>query len=462
MLLKNSLKLYFKFDILTKNFSELNMYKVNDLIEITTLFLDKVDDEGRYLSYNYCYNYFNDNYKTNNNDKKNEMTLYLYAYLASWGMLRNSFLLYKSPFFSRKVIDILCEEKSTGNNTPIETLKENIINAYKYKDINAKPIDSEDNINYYYKEEMKKAVSPTSIDTLVSKIILGTLGTVPAYDRFFKITAENMGLCQTLNTKSLNQLQKFIDANKDDIDKIIKDNKLNYTPMKIVDIYFWQKAYNLSPIHRIVDLSKKDYSAKINKQINEQIEKCKTLNQTWYNKLINSPLKNKDDYKNIISICEKIKKDYYNDAIVIDLQNYQDKDYDFVYETKKALYKDYVIQNWGKWKEKDQKDFFEKYIKANKEHIYILTSGNTKIGFIDYNIGQNIVDIGNLCINKEYQGKGIGSRILEEIINKNLDKTISLQVFIQNERAIKLYNKLGFKISSSSNTHHTMILEPRN
>jgi RimJ/RimL family protein N-acetyltransferase len=308
---------------------------------------------------------------------------------------------------------------------------------------------------------MKKAVSPTSIDTLVSKIILGTLGTVPAYDRFFKITAENLGICKTLNSTSLDQLQKFIDANKDDIDKIIEDNKLNYTQMKIVDIYFWQKAYNLSPIHRTIDLAKKDYSAKINKQIKEQIEKCKTLNQTLYNKLVNLPLKNKDNYKNIISICEKIIKDYYNDAIVIDLQNYQDEDYEFVYDTKKSLYKDYVIQNWSKWIEKDQKGFFEKYIKTNKEHIYILTSGNTKIGFIDYNIGQSNVDIGNLCINKEHQGKSIGSRILEEIINQNLDKTISLQVFIQNERAIKLYNKLGFKISSSSNTHHTMILEPR-
>lgn len=140
---------------------------------------------------------------------------------------------------------------------------------------------------------------------------------------------------------------------------------------------------------------------------------------------------------------------------------YQDTDYDFVYKTKKALYKDYIIQNLDKWIEKDQKDFFEKYIKEHKEHIYILTSGNTKIGFIDYNIRQDIVDIGNLCINKEYQGKGIGSRILEEIINKNLDKTISLQVFIQNERAIKLYNKLGFIITKSTNTHHTMTLKPR-
>ena len=145
----------------------------------------------------------------------------------------------------------------------------------------------------------------------------------------------------------------------------------------------------------------------------------------------------------------------------IKLHPYQDTDYNFIYKTKKTLYKDYVVQNWGKWKEKDQKYFFKKYIENNKKHISILVNNTAKIGFIDYLTNNNYVEIGNICINKKYQGKGIGSQILNEIINKNSNKTISLQVFIQNERAIKLYNKLGFKISSSSNTHHTMTLKPR-
>ena len=145
----------------------------------------------------------------------------------------------------------------------------------------------------------------------------------------------------------------------------------------------------------------------------------------------------------------------------IKLHPYQDTDYNFIYKTKKTLYKDYVVQNWGKWKEKDQKYFFKKYIENNKKHISILVNNTAKIGFIDYLTNNNYVEIGNICINKKYQGKGIGSQILNEIINNNSNKTISLQVFIQNERAIKLYTKLGFKISSSSNTHHTMILEPR-
>ena len=93
--------------------------------------------------------------------------------------------------------------------------------------------------------------------------------------------------------------------------------------------------------------------------------------------------------------------------------------------------------------------------------LYISINGSGKIGFIDYLTDNNYVEIGNICINKKYQGRGIGSQILNEIINNNSNKTISLQVFIQNERAIKLYTKLGFKISSSSKTHHTMILEPR-
>ena len=445
------------------------MYKVNDLIEVVTPFLNKIDDEGRYLSYDYCYNTFTKNYNTTNENKKDEMTLYLYAYLASWGMLRNSFLLYKSPFFSRKVIDLLCSEKKKKTPTDIETLKENIIKSYKYKDITAEPIDSKDNINYYYKEEEKKAVSPTSIDTLVSKIILGTLGTTPAYDRFFKITAKNMGMCQTLNTKSLNQLQQFIEANEDDIDKIIKDNNLNYTQMKIVDIYFWQKAYNLSPISRIIDLATKAPSNKINKQINEQIERCKTLNQTWYNKLENQPLNNKQDYNNIIAICKNIEKDYYSKAIVIDLQKYNanndtnKEDYKYIYTTKKSLYKDYVKEYYGNWVEKQQKEFFQKYIENNKEHLYIITSVNQKIGFIDYKIdtNNNTLEINNICINNEFQNIGLGSKLLKEIIDSNPNYTITLQVFTNNTGAIKLYQRLGFEIITTNSTHHTMLLKPK-
>ncbi len=145
--------------------------------------------------------------------------------------------------------------------------------------------------------------------------------------------------------------------------------------------------------------------------------------------------------------------------ITIETQNYQSKNYDYIYKIKKSLYADYVIENYGKWEENKQIEFFETYINNNKNHIYIIISNKQNIGFLDYQVNNKMVEINNICIDKKHQGKGIGTYILKNIINSNLDKTISLQVFIQNKKAINLYTKLGFKIIQSSKTHHTMLLE---
>ena len=49
-------------------------------------------------SYDLCRQFFIANWKNQNQDKKNELALNLYAYLASWGMLRNSFSLVRISF----------------------------------------------------------------------------------------------------------------------------------------------------------------------------------------------------------------------------------------------------------------------------------------------------------------------------------------------------------------------------
>ena len=56
----------------------------------------------------------------------NYITLNLYAYLASWGMLRNSFLMQKDYLFSKPVVEILCKDKYS-NLISFNPFKENII-----------------------------------------------------------------------------------------------------------------------------------------------------------------------------------------------------------------------------------------------------------------------------------------------------------------------------------------------
>ena len=72
-------------------------------------------------------------------------------------------------------------------------------------------------------------------------------------------------------------------------------------------------------------------------------------------------------------------------------------------------------------------------------------------------IENNTFEIGNICIKPKYQNKGIGTAILKEIIFENKGKNIKLQVFKINERAIKLYEKMGFEKTDENKTHYIMM-----
>ena len=84
--------------------------KEEDFINTTSLYIEglKKDQNMRYRSFDHCYFYFQKNYKKYRDDAiKDTMALHLFAYLSSWGMLRNSFLLQKDYQFNREVVDII-------------------------------------------------------------------------------------------------------------------------------------------------------------------------------------------------------------------------------------------------------------------------------------------------------------------------------------------------------------------
>ena len=77
---------------------------VNKFIEVYNS-----DENGRYLSYDHIRRAFLKYRK--DEDKCDLLALNLYAYLASWGMLRNSFLQQKDYKFLIPVVKILCDPK---------------------------------------------------------------------------------------------------------------------------------------------------------------------------------------------------------------------------------------------------------------------------------------------------------------------------------------------------------------
>ena len=120
------------------------------------------------------------------------------------------------------------------------------------------------------------------------------------------------------------------------------------------------------------------------------------------------------------------------------------KDIEGVIEVLKTIYLHDVA-----WAERAMKKLL-----ATENYVILVAELDDQIvGFIDYYILPSIWEkwneatINNLFIHKDYQGKGIGSRLLKEVI-KRTDKVGIVELHVgtekDNERAISLYKKHGF------------------
>ncbi len=76
----------------------------------------------------------------------------------------------------------------------------------------------------------------------------------------------------------------------------------------------------------------------------------------------------------------------------------------------------------------------------------IYLENNTIIAFIDYSIIYEKIEINYIFVKEEYRRKNIASKLLSYLIKNNLDKeNITLEVNINNIKAINLYKKFNFK-----------------
>ena len=180
----------------------------------------------RYNSWNHCYKAF-----SNLNQESDFLALHLAFYLASWGMYRGSSNLldkdYKVHVEAVSIIKHFAHLRCDKNNEVSIDNLEDILLLIK-------------NLSVHY--EKKHKVTPT--DTLISKIILGTLGCAPAFDRFFiQGVKQEKRKFTTLKRRSLNSLFHFIVENEK-LMNTLKKTYPQYSTMKLVDMYYWQIGYD--------------------------------------------------------------------------------------------------------------------------------------------------------------------------------------------------------------------------
>lgn len=76
--------------------------------------------------------------------------------------------------------------------------------------------------------------------------------------------------------------------------------------------------------------------------------------------------------------------------------------------------------------------------------IYLYEEDNEIQGFIQIEIHYEIIDIINIAVIKQYQKKGIASKLMDFIIKNYKHEKMLLEVNEENDAAIKLYKKMRF------------------
>lgn len=138
-------------------------------------------------------------------------------------------------------------------------------------------------------------------------------------------------------------------------------------------------------------------------------------------------------------------------------RDYTFDDFEFLFNLKKENFKWYVDRIWG-WKDEDQKERLKQDLKEHLAHKRIIVIDNKPVGVYAVHITENgDMFINEISIVKEYQHKGIGTKILENQLKENCKNRIRtiLQVFKENP-AKKLYERLGFEIYGETETHYQM------
>lgn len=219
----------------------------------------------RYKSWEWCHKAFlesKEEYRGANEERKNKiveyLSLHLAFYLASWGMYRgSSYLLQRDYKAHKNAVRFILEDRYDLLWDYVPT-QENIDDAADLI------FDRNNGIYYRIKNSYSnyEGNDDDASDTLTTKILMGTFGCVPAFDRFLKKGIGNYkknhypdcGMTQSIE-KSCNTfkaLARFAINSGEELHFEAEDG-FAYPIMKCVDMFFWESGYELDIADNLIE-----------------------------------------------------------------------------------------------------------------------------------------------------------------------------------------------------------------
>ncbi len=131
-------------------------------------------------------------------------------------------------------------------------------------------------------------------------------------------------------------------------------------------------------------------------------------------------------------------------------------DHPWLEDLRRQVYQELFQVTWGGWDEARHLRHFSDCIQRG--HISIIEVDGIRAGMVQLFDQPGRVEVGEIQVWTGDQGRGIGSRVLMDIIAEahRQKKGVHLHVGLKNDKAFRLYQRLGFQWVSRSETHNHM------
>lgn len=132
-----------------------------------------------------------------------------------------------------------------------------------------------------------------------------------------------------------------------------------------------------------------------------------------------------------------------------------DSDLTALFDLHRAVFREHIEKIWG-WDESWQRANFAAEFACTATSVF--EHGGRIIGYVQILDKEDRIHVQNIAISHEYQGKGVGSRILKKLQLQAAARQVPLQLgaFRTNTLAQKLYERLGFRRTGATDTHIEM------
>ena len=127
---------------------------------------------------------------------------------------------------------------------------------------------------------------------------------------------------------------------------------------------------------------------------------------------------------------------------------------------RRSVYQELFQATWGGWDEARHMRHFSECI--TRGHIFIIELDGARVGMIQIFDEPNAVEVGEIQVQSSSQSRGIGTAVLKDVIADahQRRKSVRLSVGLKNDKAFRLYERLGFRRVARTETHNHMACEP--